>query len=217
VRSAAVLLGGVALATSGHSVAEAACGKTQRFAAAKDAGPGRAPLVVGDSVMLGAAEEAAAAGFDVDVRGCRPIEEGLWVLRKRRRAGRLPRLVVVALGSNSSFTREEVRAALRILGPDRRLGLVTPREVRGTPRSMDDAPALRAAATRWPKRTALVDWARYSKRRPKLTYSDRIHLTPAGQRAMARLLGDLLEPAAPAPTTPSPPDGGTSGGGAEAP
>ncbi len=214
--SLAAVLSGVALAMLGQSVAEAACGKTQRFAAERDAATGRPPLVVGDSVMLGAAEEVAAAGFDVDVRGCRPIDEGLRVLRKRRRAGRLPQLVVVALGSNSSFTREDVRAALRIVGPSRRLGLVTPREVEGTSRAMDDAPTLRAAARRWPKRTALVDWARYSKRRPKLTYSDGIHLTPAGQRAMARLLGDLLEPAAPSPPPP-PAGGGTAGGGAEAP
>lgn len=210
------LLAGTAVGASGPPAAQAACGTAQRFAAEQRSDGERAPLVVGDSVMLGAAEEAAAAGFDVDVRGCRQVDEGLRVLRKRRRAGRLPDLVVVALGSNSSFTRADVRAALRILGPGRRLGLVTPREVRGTPRSMDDAPVLRAAVARWPRRTTLVDWAKYSKRRPKLTYSDRIHLTPAGQRALARLLGDLLEPAPPAPTTP-PSGGGTAGGGAEAP
>jgi hypothetical protein len=225
--SLGAVVGSVAAVALGQPVAEAACGKTQRFAAEPGAGQrdagqqgadsatARPPLVVGDSVMLGAAEEAAAAGFDVDVRGCRPIDEGLRVLRKRRRADRLPQLVVVALGSNSSFTREDVRAALRILGPSRRLGLVTPREVRGTPRAMDDAPTLRAAAERWPRRIALVDWARYSRRRPKLTYSDRIHLTPAGQRAMARLLSRLLEPPAALPPSVGGGEGGEGGAGGE--
>src|SRR4051812_19088440 len=31
---------------------------------------GRAPLAIGDSVMLGAADRLAAAGFEVDARGC---------------------------------------------------------------------------------------------------------------------------------------------------
>ena len=138
--------------------AHAACGKTERFAAKKDLGPGRAPLAVGDSVLLGAAEEAAAIGYDVDVRICRATSEGLDVIKARKRRNRLPHLTVVALGANSDFTTADVRTALRILGPDRMLGLVTPREVRGM--STGDAKTMRAAARRWPNRIALIDWVK---------------------------------------------------------
>jgi hypothetical protein len=198
----------------GPAPADAGCGKAKRFPATADAGLGRAPLAIGDSVLLGAAQEAAAVGYDVDVRGCRQIAEGLGVLRRRERAGVLPRVVVIALGSNSSFTRQDVRAALRILGPRRILGLVTPREIRGMP--LDDAARLRAAARSWPRRIELVDWVRRTKRRRGLTYSDGIHLTAAGQRDLARLLRAPL--ARLAPVGPPPPTGGgTSGGGATAP
>jgi hypothetical protein len=196
------------------ATADAGCGKTKRFASTADAGIGQAPLAIGDSVLLGAAEETAAVGYDVDVRGCRQMAEGLTVLRKYARAGGLPKVVVIALGSNSSITSTDVRTALRVLGPSRVLGLVTPREIRGT--AYTDAATLRAAAKRWPRRIALVDWVKHTKRHKGMTYSDGIHLTAAGQFAMARLLKAPLARVAPG-APPPPSGGGTDGGGATAP
>lgn len=187
--SCAVLCAGV------PSGADAACGEVERFAAEKDVGAGRPPLAIGDSMLLGAAEELAAVGYDVDARICRPTSEGIESLRKRARVRKLPRLVFVALGANSDFTRADVRAMLRILGRDRLLGLVTPREV--PTMSTGDARTMRAAARRWRKRIVLVDWASYSQRRPRLTYPDGIHLRPQGQRAFARLLKAKLPLALP--------------------
>jgi len=206
----------MALALLAPAAAHAGCGKAKRFAATADAGAGAAPLAIGDSVLLGAAVETAALGYDVDVRGCRQIAEGIEVLRKRARTRSLPRLVVVALGSNSAFALADVRALLRLLGPGRLLGLVTPREVRGTP--VDDAVTLREAALRWPKRIDLIDWAKLSKSRPRLTGSDGIHLTVAGRTAMASLLGEpLARVGAGGPPAPAATGGGTAGGGAAAP
>lgn len=213
-RLLAVGLAGLLAVLLVPAVAAAGCGKTRHFASTADAGVGQAPLAIGDSVLLGAAEETAAIGYDVDVRGCRQMAEGLDVLRKHARTDGLPRVVVIALGSNSSITRANVRAALRILGPDRILGLVTPREVRGTPYT--DAATLRAAATSWPRRIALVDWVKHTKRHKGMTYSDGIHLTNAGQRALANLLKAPLARVAPG-ATPRPSGGGTEGGGATAP
>ncbi|NLT04785.1 MAG: hypothetical protein GXY03_00600 [Solirubrobacterales bacterium] len=197
--------------------AAAGCGKTKRWAAAADAGLGpAAPLAIGDSVMLGAAAEIASLGYDVDVRGCRQVSEGIRVLRRHARRDTLPRLVVVALGSNWTFTTRDVRRLLRLLGPRRLLGLVTPRELRGVP---DDAPVLRAAARRWPNRIALVDWAERARKRPRLTGSDGIHLSIAGRRAFARMLAGPLARARGETTAPAvpPSGGGTDGGGATAP
>ena len=199
----------------GPAAAEAGCGKTKRFAATTGAGIGAAPLAIGDSVLLGAAEETAAVGYDVDVRGCRQVSEGLDVLRKRARRAALPRVVTIALGSNASIAVADVRAALRILGPNRILGLVTPREIRGRP--LDDASTLRAAARRWPGRIELVDWVARTKRQRGLTYSDGIHLTPAGQRVMAELLKAPLARAMPGWDQPPPVRDRTDGGGATAP
>jgi hypothetical protein len=207
-----------ALATTllAPAAASAGCDKTQRFGATADAGVGADPLAIGDSVLLGAAEEAAAVGYDVDVRGCRQISEGLDVLRKRAREGALPRVVVIALGSNASIAVGDVRTALRILGPKRILGLVTPREIRGMP--LDDAATLRTAATRWPARIELVDWVARTRRQRGLTYSDGIHLTSAGQRVMADLLKAPLARVEQGTSNPPPAaGGGADGGGATAP
>lgn len=209
IRVACVL----AVGLLGPASADAGCGKTKRFAATADSGVGADPLAIGDSVLLGAAEEAAAVGYDVDVRGCRQMSEGLGVLRKRARDSALPRVVAIALGSNASIALADVRAALRILGPKRILGLVTPREIRGMP--LDDAATLRTAAARWPARIELVDWVARTKRQRGLTYSDGIHLTAAGQRVMADLLKAPLARAAPGEQ--NPPPGGADGGGATAP
>jgi hypothetical protein len=216
IAGVAVALGLLLAATFLAPGAEAGCGKTKRFAATADAGLGiPPPLAIGDSVLLGAGPEAAAVGYDVDVRGCRQVTEGTRVLRRRAAAGTLPRLVVVALGSNAAFTLTEVRRLLRLLGPTRLLGLVTPRELRGT--LVDDAVTLRAAARRWPRRIALVDWARLSKSKPRLTGSDGIHLSVAGRTALADLLRAPLARLAPGGAPPPATGGGSAGGGATAP
>lgn len=183
-----VLAVGCAVTAVGDAapVATADCGGAQHF----DPGPriarGRAPLAIGDSVLLGAAPAVAARGYEVDVRGCRQMSEGLDLLRARARAQTLPGLVVIVLGTNGSIERGEIGAALRIVGPRRMLGLVTPRELGGG--SSSDAANLRAVARQRPRRTLLLDWVAFAGRRGGLTYGDGIHLTPAGHEAMAALL-----------------------------
>jgi hypothetical protein len=176
-------------------VRAAGCGGVQRFAPRRRAAPGRAPLAIGDSVLLGAAPTVAARGYEVDVRGCRQMSEGLALLRDRARAGTLPRLVVIVLGTNGAITSGDISAALRIVGPRRTLGLATPRELGGG--SGSDAATLRGVARDRPRRTMLLDWVAFAAGRGGLTYGDGIHLTPAGHDAMADLLERGLEQAYP--------------------
>jgi lysophospholipase L1-like esterase len=173
----------------------AGCGGVQRFAPGRRITRGRAPLAIGDSVLLGAAPAVAARGYEVDVRGCRQMSEGLGLLRARARAGTLPGLVVIVLGTNGPITRADLSTALRIVGPRRTLGLVTPRELGGG--SGSDAATLRAVARDRPKRTLLLDWVAFAGGRGGLTYSDGIHLTAAGYDAMADLLARGLARAYP--------------------
>ncbi len=167
----------------------------QRFAPGRRIARGRAPLAIGDSVLLGAAPAVAARGYEVDVRGCRQMSEGLGLLRARAHARTLPGLVVIVLGTNGPITRADVSAALRIVGPRRTLGLVTPRELGGG--SGSDAATLRAVARERPHRTLLLDWVAFAGARGGLTYGDGIHLTPSGHHAMADLLAHGLARAYP--------------------
>ncbi len=167
--------------------ASAACGGVRTAYPPRDEDRRFAPpLAVGDSVMLGAVPQLARAGLEVNTRGCRQMGEGLRVLRARRR-GFLPSRVVIALGANWRVTFREIRAAMRIVGPRRLLVLVTPRESGGG--ESGDARAMRRAARRFPKRVRLLDWVRVSRGKGGWFGGDGLHLTRAGARAYARLLG----------------------------
>jgi hypothetical protein len=169
--------------------ADAACGGAQHFSPTKLRQPGAPPLAVGDSVMLGAASRLQAAGFEIDVRGCRQMGEGIGLLADRRRAGSLPNVVVVALGTNWTVTTTQIRTALRVLGPNRVLGLVTPPEVGGVASS--DQAVMRAAGRRWRLRVKVLDWVAHSAGRA-WTW-DGMHLRPEGAAAYARLLSRAFD------------------------
>ena len=192
--------------------AQAACGGVVRGLPTANTPFSPPPLAVGDSIMLGAFDSLRARGFEVDVRGCRQMSEGLGVLRARKRS--LPRFVVVALGTNWTVTLDQVRQALRVVGRERVLGLVTPREVGGV--SSSDQAVMRRAGRRWPNRVRVIDWVRQSVGHSNWFYSDGLHLTSRGARAMARLVrGSLTTP--PAPSDPEPPSGPPPGGGVPGP
>ena len=191
--------------------AEAACGGVKRYSPSN---PQRspAPLAIGDSVMMGAIEPLRRAGFEIDVRGCRQMSEGVQVLAGRRRSGSLPDVVVVALGNNWTVSTAEIRQAMRIVGSSRVLGLVTPRGAMASART-----AIRAAGRRWPTRVRVLDWAARSTGKP-WTW-DGLHLTSAGARGFTRLLSEAMGWPLPGDTSQieaKPVEGG-AGGGAIAP
>lgn len=161
-------------------------GKTVR---AHAAGPGRAPLVVGDSTMLLAAGHLAARGIEADARGCRLLARGVELLAARRRAGTLPQVAVLALGSNGAIGGAQIARALRVVGPARVLGLVTPART-----GSGSAGAMRRAARRHPGRVVLIDWMRYSRGRSGVFAGDGLHVSDRGARLFARYVRRRLEP-----------------------
>ena len=167
--------------------AGAACGGAQTAYPAKR--PGRQfapPLAIGDSVMLGAVQQLARAGLEVNARGCRQLSEGMRLIFKRRRAGTLPSRVVIALGANWTVSYRELRAALRLVGERRLLVLVTPRELGGG--ESGDAWAMRRLARRFPRRVRLLDWVRFSRGHGGWFAGDGLHLSLSGRVAFVRLL-----------------------------
>jgi hypothetical protein len=194
---AVVLALGFALALDGATAL--ACGAAKHAPATKRGGGGRAPLVIGDSVLLGAVAQVAAAGFEVDTRGCRQMREGLGIIAARRRAKTLPHFVVIALGANGSIATGQIREAMKLVGRDRILGLVTPRELGGGESS--DASSIRAAGRRFPDRVRVLDWVRFSAGHGGWFAGDGLHLGPGGAKGLARLLRRAL-PLAIAPLCP---------------
>lgn len=174
------------LLATGAQPAAAGCGGVKHVRPARHVVPGRAPLAIGDSVLLGALDEVSGAGFEIDTRGCRQMDEGLDVIRRRRRAGTLPRFVVIALGTNLNIRAAQIRRALHIVGKRRVLGLVTPREEGGG--SGSDAAVVRAAGRHHRGRVIVLDWVTYTRSHSGWFAPDGIHLGPGGAAGLARLL-----------------------------
>lgn len=146
--------------------------------------PGRAPLALGDSVMLGAAWRLTRAGFETDTLCGRSPLAGLETLRRRRRRGTLPSVVVVALGTNAPMRPNDIAAMLRVLGPRRKLVLVTQYRHWGSV----GAGVVRRAARRHPGRVKVIGWSGVVRRHPSWLWGDGTHLHPRGLPGYTRLI-----------------------------
>ena len=193
--SAFVLAGALLGSQAGASLAyEPGCGGINVVKPKKKVSKNAAPLIIGDSVLLGAMPQLAARGFEVNARGCRGWEEGLALIKQRKRAHHLPHMVAMQLGTNYSISVSQIRRTLIVLGRKRVLMLLTPREVGGY--SGSDASHVRQAGRRWPKQVVVLDWARYSSGHGSWFQPDGIHLMPGGARALASLSAQSLRYAA---------------------
>jgi len=150
-------------------------------------------IAIGDSVMLGAKFELQRRGFNVvDAAVSRQAVTGPGLLRKR--GTKLPRNVVVHLGSNGSYTKAMCRELVSTAGPQRRVFLVTIK----VPRSYERANnvMLRKCASRYsPDQVRVVDWNWAATKNPHWLYADGIHLRPQGARAFARIMRNAINSA----------------------
>lgn len=171
--------------------ARAGCGGVEQENPHSDANLGRAPLAIGDSPMLLALPNLADEGYRANAHGCRQWAEGLDVIRDFKREDHLPKLVVIALGSNGVVTKGDVHEALDLVGKKRTLGLVTPRESGGG--SSNDADVIREEAAAHANRIVLLDWVQYSSGHTSWFQPDGLHLTFEGATAFAKLLKKPLK------------------------
>lgn len=171
------------------ATAEAACGGVKAAQSKRNLVRGPEPFAIGDSVMLLAVNRLARAGFNVNAQGCRRWSQGHAILRRKKRQGRLPRLVVMALGTNWSIKRREIGRTRRLLGRRRVLALVTPREPGGY---RTDARRVRAAVRAHPRNLKLLDWVRFSRGHGSWFGGDGIHLTMTGVRNYVRCFRRVL-------------------------
>src|SRR6266516_1515946 len=171
------------------SPATASCGGVVSAKPAKRVNPkGRAPIAIGDSIMILAVKRIAAEGYHANAKGCRQWLEGVQTLRRKRKRHSLPHLVTMALGTNGPVTGPEVELALKALPKNRVLGLVPQRGKM----SGNGAALMRKAAARHKHRIVLLDWARYSAGHKDWFQPDGLHLTLPGAAAYARLLGKAI-------------------------
>jgi peptidoglycan/LPS O-acetylase OafA/YrhL len=149
------------------------------------------PLVaLGDSVMLGAAEELQARGFQVDAMQSRQMNSFVPTMQSLRDSGTFGSVVVVHLGTNGGFSDETLEGMLATLADVPVVLLLTAKADRGW--VGDNNAKLRAVPARHPN-VAVIDWEVLSASCPgRCFYDDGIHLTQAGQDYYAGIVGQVL-------------------------
>jgi hypothetical protein len=166
-----------------------ACGAARHAAAARPKdGTARAPLIIGDSTMIFAAPVLGRLGLEANAKGCRQFGEGVAMLAARRHARTLPSIAILALGANGAIGGGQIASTLRIMGPHRILGLVTPR------RSGTSETQIRRAARRHGDRVLLIDWVSFSASHGGWFAGDGLHVNQSGATAFARLVRRSVAP-----------------------
>jgi len=155
----------------------------------------RAPLAIGDSTMLLALHNMADTGWHANAHGCRQMVEGLQLMRRERHAGRLPHLVLLALGTDGTITMRQIQTAIRMVSKRGELVLLTPLELGG--HGGADAQVMRRAAKRYPQRVRLLDWVKYSRHHRAWFQPDGAHLTAVGAQKFARYCNKVMKYARP--------------------
>ena len=188
-RALGVALAAIALACGGFAAGALACGATYRAKPTKTVNPkGRAPIVIGDSVMGFAVKPLGRRGWRANAMECRQWSQGVAMIRGLNARHRLPHLVTLALGTNGPVTGPDIRDALHALPNNKLLGLVTPRGgVAGA-----GAADMRSAARHHRHRIVLLDWVKYSSGHSSWFAGDGLHLTYGGAAAYARFISKAL-------------------------
>jgi lysophospholipase L1-like esterase len=160
-------------------------------------------FVMGDSVMLGAADEIPAAlpGWNVivDAKVSRFLNQGIEVLQARRAEVGAGGVVVIQqgnnyLGSEQQF-REEIDQTMAVLSGVPKVVWITVSEF--TQSRVDVNREILAAAQRYPN-IVLADWNGIWLANRAFTSHDGLHLKPAGQAAFAAMVAQVVG-APPAP------------------
>jgi len=152
--------------------------------------------VIGDSVMLGARDALVAelSGWSVTVwaqEGLSTLGAASIVTASRAAIGDV---VVVALGNNDAGNPatfgQRIDSIMQAIGPVPRVIWVNLRTFASWVPAMNQQLVL--AQSRWPN-LVIADWNSVATPNPGYVYGDGLHLTPAGQTAMAQLVGQQVD------------------------
>ena len=149
-----------------------------------------AQYALGDSVMLGAAPNLAAAGFCVDAVQSRAFVHGLEQVARLRAEGRLGQTVVMSLGTNGRIAAGDLELMMGELAGVPRVVVMSVRADR--PWVAPNNELLYGLSGRYPN-VVLVDWASASETCPgNCFYGDGIHLRPDGRQHFTNLITAAL-------------------------
>ena len=160
---------------------------------------GPPPIAIGDSTMLLPIPDLTRVGFDVNAKGCRGFKQSVWVARDLRNRDMLPKLILINAYGNGGVNDDLIEFALKVIGPERTLVLVTAYNAdTGEPPAPETDVLVRAARDH-PDQIKLLDWVRYSLPHHKVEPApgawflpDLFHPNFTGAHAYANFLAQVL-------------------------
>lgn len=144
---------------------------------------------VGDSVMLGAANELQqdlGGNARIDAQEGLQVQAALDILKERRDQGQLGNIVIVDIGNNGPFTSQQFDEMMNILKGARLVVVVNDKVPRPWEQSNDQM--LSEKVKQYHNKAILVDWKSASAGHPGYFWDDGIHLRPNGAQAYANLI-----------------------------
>ena len=155
----------------------------------KAAGP-RGRLAVGDSLMVSVTPWMSSHGFRVHAKVGRQFSTAPGIVRSF--GAKLPRNLVVELGTNGTVSLAACRSVIQTAGKYRRVFLVTARVPRsweaGNIRTLRSCDASFAS-----QRVRIIDWYSHSAGHPEWFVGDRVHLSSSGRQAFQRLIDAAVD------------------------
>ena len=152
-----------------------------------------APTVtaVGDSVMLGAADELVSdiPNLDLDAKVGLQVSEAIQILQSRINSGQLRQVVVLDIGNNGPMTSDQFDQVMSVIGDQRHVIFVNLRVSRAWESPNNDIIA--AGVSRY-SNASLLDWHDATVNHPELFWDDGIHLRPVGANYYAMLIANLV-------------------------
>lgn len=140
--------------------------------------------------MVSSTDELGAFEWTVDAEVGRQFSTGVRVIRRRAARGRLPRRVIVHLGTNGAIDPAECDALVEAVGARRRVFLVTVKVPRGWQDANNDI--LHACAAAFEK-VHVIRWYAHSRQHDEWFAQDGYHLNAAGQDEYASFLQERVD------------------------
>jgi len=146
---------------------------------------------IGDSVLLAAANQLLSVFGQAVVEGAvnRQLYQTTEVIGSLKERGQLHDAVVVVLGSNGAFTKAQMEAFIKNIGPSRDLFFLTT----NVPRIWKDSVnAQLALAESNHSNVHILDWNSYSKGHDEWLLADKVHPNPTGAHQLAIFMAEQI-------------------------
>ena len=142
---------------------------------------------VGDSIMIDIAPylKSAFPNIRIDAKIGRQMSQAISAVEQLKNEGNLGSHVIIGLGTNGAFTKEQLASLIEVIGNERKIILINTRVPRPWESLVNEK--LKEAASSY-KNVVLVDWYSASAGNKAYFEQDGVHLTKTGAEAYAALV-----------------------------